>query len=287
MMSAFLALGAAGLYGVADFIAGLATRGRSAIGMALFSQGVGLVVLAILAFLTSPQPPLASDLMWAVAAGVAGPISLILLYRGLADGLISVVAPVTGVCTIAFPVALGTLALGEQPTPTVLFGVAVAAASVVLLGLVAPAEGATSARPTRLMIPFWLAVASGITGGIFFVALDRTSADSGLWPMVAARVTGVSGMALFALLSRQLSIWARQAREVPRVAFAGVFDAFAGAAYLLAVRGGSVAIVVTLVCLYPAVTVFLARVFLGERLTGWQKAGIVLAAASVVLITKP
>ena len=79
MMSALLALGAAGLYGVADFIAGLATRGRSAIGMALFSQGIGLVVLAILAFLATPQPPLASDLMWAVAAGVAGPISLILL----------------------------------------------------------------------------------------------------------------------------------------------------------------------------------------------------------------
>ncbi len=287
MFAAMLALGAAGLYGVADFIAALATKGRSAIGMALFSQGVGMLVLVMLAAFTSTGTPARADLLWGACAGVVGPISLILLYRGLADGYISVVAPVTGVVSIAFPVAFGAVALGQQPTAMVLLGVAVAAASVVFLGLVAPTEAPLSARTSALMAPFWLAVGSGFAGGLFYVALQRTSAGSGLWPMVAARCTGVSLMFLGGVLLRQLANWRKQVSQVPQVVVSGVFDAFAGAAYLLAVRRGSLAMVVTLVCLYPAVTVFLARVFLAERLTRWQQAGMVLAAASVLLITRP
>ncbi len=284
MLAVALALGAAGCYGIADFIAGLAAKGRSAIGIALFAQGVGLLVLSALALLALGNQPSPADLLWGAAAGIAGPLSLILLYRGLADGLISIVAPVSGVCGIAFPVAVG-MALGDRPAALALVGIGAAVVSVLLLGRSTPSDAA-GAPSRKLVAPFWLAVAAGAAGGIFYIALERTAEQAGLWPLVAARVTGVSAMTLVGLLSGRLGNWTREVRGVPKVGFAGVLDALASGAYLLAVRGESMPIVVTLVCLYPAVTVFLARLFLAERLSRWQQAGVALAALAVVLITK-
>ncbi len=54
--------------------------------------------------------------------------------------------------------------------------------------------------------------------------------------------------------------------------------------YLLASRSGDLAVAVTLVSLYPASTVVLARVVLHERLSRFQVVGMVGALVAVVLI---
>ena len=53
---------------------------------------------------------------------------------------------------------------------------------------------------------------------------------------------------------------------------------------MTAARIGPLSIVVTLASLYPASTVLLARVVLGERLSAVQMAGIVCALAAVLII---
>jgi len=68
------------------------------------------------------------------------------------------------------------------------------------------------------------------------------------------------------------------------VIFAGVMDMLANALYLLATRQGPLSIVVTLSSLYPASTVLLARIVLGERLRPWQVTGVGCALAAVALI---
>jgi drug/metabolite transporter (DMT)-like permease len=47
---------------------------------------------------------------------------------------------------------------------------------------------------------------------------------------------------------------------------------------------GQLAIVAVLTALYPAVTVLLARAFLAERWTHGQAAGLLTAAAAVILV---
>ena len=64
----------------------------------------------------------------------------------------------------------------------------------------------------------------------------------------------------------------------------GVVDMVANALYLLAARIGPLSVVVTLSSLYPASTVLLARVVLGERLNVWQIAGAGCALAAIALI---
>jgi len=77
----------------------------------------------------------------------------------------------------------------------------------------------------------------------------------------------------------------RLAAPVARMAIAGgALDMLANALYLLATRYGPLSVVVTLASLYPASTVLLARVVVGERLNGWQVAGVACALAAIALI---
>ena len=64
----------------------------------------------------------------------------------------------------------------------------------------------------------------------------------------------------------------------------GALDMIANALYMIAARVGPLSIVVTLASLYPASTVILARVVLGERLSVVQGIGIGCALAAVLII---
>jgi drug/metabolite transporter (DMT)-like permease len=103
-----------------------------------------------------------------------------------------------------------------------------------------------------------------------------------MWPLVASRGVSVLFFGPLALVSRA-SI--RMPMRVAALALVcGVIDMLANALYLLATRHGPLSIVVTLSSLYPASTVLLARVVLGERLNLWQIFGVGCALAAVVLI---
>ena len=220
--------------------------------------------------------------MWGAAAGITGGIGVALLYRALAIGSMAIIAPITAVCAVIVPVA-AALAFGERPGTAALAGIALAIFAIVLVS-----------RPKRTVAPLRLsggiadtrgagtALASGIAIGLFFITLAQASADAGLWPLVAARAASSALFVLLALAARRSM---RMPRSVVTIAVAGgLLDMLANVLYLLATRFGLLSMVVTLSSLYPASTVLLARVVLGERLSRVQTIGIVCALAAVVLI---
>lgn len=103
-----------------------------------------------------------------------------------------------------------------------------------------------------------------------------------MWPLLVARGTSTLLFASAALVARVPLAWPR--RVLALAAVGGGLDMLANAMYLLAARRGALSIVVTLVSLYPASTVVLARVFLDERVGLTQGVGIVFALAAVLLI---
>jgi drug/metabolite transporter (DMT)-like permease len=275
-----LALASAVVYGAADFLGGLASRKTSVFGVVALSQLVGLAaLLALLPWLGGPVG--ADDLAWGAAAGLAGAAGLVLFFRTLARGVMSVIAPVTAVTAAAVPVLVGLLG-GDRIGPWAAAGIILALAAVVLVS----AEGGLSALRTARPATLAPALAAGSAFGLFFVLLDRTSGDSGLTPLVTARLASVGLVVVLALAARQSVRVTRPA--LPLVAVSGVGDMTANALFLLATQAdGQLAITGVLASLYPVSTVVLAQLLLRERLVGAQMAGLGTAVAAVVLITLP
>ncbi len=93
--------------------------------MVIGSEVVGLVVLLVLVFLTGEPLPQVQNLLMAAVAGAAGGFGLILLYRALAGGQMSVAAPISAVLAAAIPVLVSIIWLG-WPDPLVLAGLLLA-----------------------------------------------------------------------------------------------------------------------------------------------------------------
>ena len=274
-MSYLLAIASAAFYGAADFIGGLASRRAHTSAVVVVSGITGLAVLGVLIPLMPPSAPAPRDMAWGAVAGLLGGAGLGFLYRALAIGTMSVIAPTTAVCGVSIPVIAGIL-LGERPSRLTTAGMALALVAIVLVSQEKREDGTVRSRGIGL------ALLSGVAIGFFYLALAETSPAAGLWPLLASRAASVTLFAAAAVVSRQSL---RMAAPLTRLVIAcGVLDMVANALYLVASRGGPLSVVVTLVSLYPASTVILARVVLAERLSAWQVAGVVCALVAVVMI---
>ena len=205
-----------------------------------------------------------------------------LLYRALAIGRMAVVAPTTAVCAVVVPV-LVSVALGERPGPLAAVGMLLGLGAIVLVSQQTVAESAVPGRGDagRLPAGVGMALVSGVAIGFFLLCLAQTRTEAGLWPILASRGTSVVLFGLAAAVGRR-------SLRIPGVLLltlaGGVIDMSANALYLIAARQGLLSIVVTLTSLYPASTVLLARVVLGERLNLRQVAGVACALAAIALI---
>ena len=279
-------------YGSADFLGGLGARRIATIWVVAISQASGLLLLAVLLPLLPDSSPTLRDLAWGGVAGIAGGSGVALLYRALAVGLMSVVAPTTAVCAIAIPVVVG-VSLGERPGWSAAAGILLAGVAIVLIsqsGESYQSLGGGEARdasPRRAGRPHsqravLIAILSGVLIGLFLVALERPSSDSGLWPLLVARVASVSFFLPAALRARNSFPRTRGAMLLMSVC--GILDMSANVLYMLAVRLGTLAVVATLASMYPATTIVLARLILHERLRLIQWLGVVCAATAILLI---
>ncbi|MBE1562902.1 drug/metabolite transporter (DMT)-like permease [Nonomuraea africana] len=262
------------MYGTADFCGGLATRRSRVLSVVVLSQIAGFaLVLAMLPVL--PGAPSEAAVTWGLGAGLAGAAGLVLFYRALATGVMSVVAPTTAVTSAALPVLFGLIS-GERPAAVQLVGIALALLSVLLVSR----SPATEQRSSLTSIATALAAGAGFGG--FFILLGQAPEGSGLWPLVGARIASISLVVLLALVTRRTLKPGEGALGI--IALAGVLDMAANVLYLLAEQEGLLSLVAVLVSLYPASTLVLARYVLGERLQGIQVAGVAFALGAVALI---
>ena len=277
-MAYLLATLAAVFYGAADFTGGMVAKRVATIPVVLLSQATGLVMVAVFLPLFSTAAPRSADLWWGAAAGLAGGVGVGLLYYGLAIGTMSVVAPTTAVLAVAIPV-VASIALGERPGWLAVAGILVGIGAIALVSRPTVNAQAT-ARPSGLGV----ALIAGVAIGLFLLALAQARSASGLWPLLTARLASVGLFAVIAVVGRRS---VRMPVKLAAVAVGGgALDMLANTLYLLAAQLGPLSPVVTLSSLYPASTVLLARAVLGERLNGWQTAGVAAALLAVVLIVR-
>ncbi len=272
--SVVFGLASAAAWGAGDFSGGLASKRTSVYGVVIASQVVGIILLFALALIFAGPLPTPTELLWGGAAGMAGAIGLIALYRALATGQMGVAAPVSAVLAAGVPVVFGALIEG-LPGGWQMAGFGLA---LIAVWFISRADGVTL-RLRALGLP----LVAGLGFGAFFVLIDQASATSILWPVVAARAASISTLIGVAGLARQPA-WPER-RHLPLVALSGMLDAGGNAFFMLAAQAGRLDVASVLSSLYPASTVGLAWLILKERLTRAQLVGIVAALAAIILIT--
>jgi len=281
MESVLLALASAVAWGVSDFMGGQNSRRVAMAAVLLISQAVGLAMLLPLATLHSAPRLDAPAVGFAMAGSASGLIGITALYRGMAVGAVSIVAPISATGA-AVPVLFG-LVRGERATPIQSLGIALALIGIVLASRAAGEPNGVK-RPV-VARGVGLAIVAALGFGGFFVLLHEASNRDVLWAAVLQRLTGLCLVAIAALVLRpSLRVgWAR----MPSLVLVGVLDTGANVLYAYASTLGLVSLAAVLASLFPVVTVILARVVLNERLSPSQGAGVVCALTGVALISVP
>ena len=275
-----IALGAlvALAYGSGDFLGGISTKRLPTVTVLLVSQSFGLAAAVVLVVALRDAPPPAHIFVLSAAAGVVAVIALGLLFRGLALGRMSIVAPLSAIGGGVLPVVWGLLR-GERPSGLALAGVGVALVAAAIVGRGAEHDPAVTISP-RLELA--LGAGAGVGFGVVFILLAESSSGSGMWPVFIARCASVPVLAVAAVVLGRSPRMARA--DIAPVAGAGLCDVGANALVVLAVRRGLLSLVAPVASLYPATTVVLARFVLHERIGRQRAGGLALGLVGLALI---
>jgi drug/metabolite transporter (DMT)-like permease len=286
MLPFVLALAASAAWGSADYLGGRASRGMSAFGVATLSKTVGALGLALVCVALGEWPS-GAEAAWALGAGLSGAVALPALYRALALGPMSLVAPLTA-CGGAVPVIVA-LAGGEVPGPITSGGLVVAFVGAVVVSRPAHPEAAV---PGMRRVALGYALAAALAIGLALTLLQQGAQAEGDSALGMSLVAAVTTATILAAVTATSSARDRAERRfvlpppsmLAAVAACGVLDVTANALFAQASADGRAAVVAVLGSLYPLATVLMARAWLGERLSTSQGAGVVAAMAGVAAI---
>ena len=274
-MTVLLGLLAALSVGTSDFLGGLASRRADPVVVTATSTAAGFLLAFIAAVIVAGEVTLA-DLGWGALGGVALVFGLVALYAGYARARVSIAAPVAGVGAAGLPVIVEAL-FGDDALSS-------AATAGIALGLVAIGLVSISRSDQRGSVGSSVLYGLGGAGGIglLFVCLANSADDSGLWPIVAARGSGLGVLAVI-MGAKRLGPSMPRRGWLLAIAIAALVTA-GNTMFLVASRVGSTSVAVVLNSFFPAVTVFWAWLVFRERLRNVQVVGLAVALVAVGLI---
>ena len=270
-----LALSSALAYGAADFIGGVGSRRYSSFQVVLVGQAAGALVMLV-AGLMLPGSPATPDFAWALLAGFGSAAGSIFLFRGLARGLMGLVAPISAVGAALLPVLVG-VARGERRSWLVWVGVLAA-----LPGIWLVSRETTPDRPGRTRGALVDGAIAGAGFGILFIALAQVSDGAGLLPLAANQLAGAILTMVAATVLGQP--WRPRRGVLGWGSASGVLGAAGTLAFMVATGATGLGIAGVLASLYPAVTVLLAAGVLGERIGAGQRTGIGICTLAVAIL---
>lgn len=262
------------VWGAGDFAGGVASRRGNALSVVLFSQLIGGILLVGLAAVFARSVPPVGHLLSGGLAGIFGVLGLTGLYKGLAQGRMGLVAPLSAVVTALVPMTFSFFVEGFPGWLRIIgFGIAMTA-----VWFLSSPGGNSKMGQGELR----LSLLAGLGFGLFFIFMDHASSQSVLWPLVAARAAAISVMVIFLAFTRQMAT--PPPGQFTFIALAGILDAAGNAAFATAAHLGRLDIAAILASLYPASTVLLAWLVFSERLGRRQWFGVATAGVALVLI---
>jgi drug/metabolite transporter (DMT)-like permease len=285
LLSILYGILSAGTWGAADFIGGLASKHTSPYRVLFLAEIAGLIPFIVIALLIRETVPPLGDMLLGAVSSLVGLGGLLLLYRALASGQMTIAAPVSALFAALIPVVFGFFSLGA-PSLTTLIGFGLAFLAVWLISQTDPRDWRSPLKGLRGIsgiASLRLPLLSGLFFGLYFLVIHRATLNAFFWPLVAARFAGFAMFGLFALFTRQPALPPREVWALCVVN--GIIDIAGNGFYVLAAQAGRLDVAAVLSALYPASTVLLAWIVLKEKINWLQAVGVLLAFAAIILFT--
>ena len=235
-----LALTASLSWGLGDFLAGLRTRRLPVVTVLVVSQAAGLSTIALVVAIRGIGPPDGRYLFFGSLAGVAGAVGLAALYRGLAVGPMSVVAPISGTAAVV-PVVAGVVT-GERPSAAQAAGIALAVVGVVLASRAHASHGGHQGEPRA---PAWRSSQRWLSASYWLPWVRR--ARGSVLGHFRHEGTSFSLLVLTALVLRPS--FALRERDLPVLLLIGVLDTAGNALFAVATTKSLLALAAVLAAL--------------------------------------
>ena len=317
MTAIVLALLASLGWGLSDFVGGVSSRRLPLRAVVSCMIAGGLLTAAVAAAITGSSYPGSIILIPGAIAGLASVTAIASLYKGLAIGSMSVVAPISAAYPVV-PVAWG-LAQGERPTTVQFAGMALVVIGVMLASYVrerdraehgspAAAQGgdmeqgrvaviplpdlgeglvdrvrrdAAAHRP-RTLASVGLGIVAALASGTVLTAISSASETDPFWGLIITRGVGLAVMLAVVAMGR--SGFGVRPRQTPILFAVGVLDTVATGLFAIATTYGYLSVVSVIAALFPLGTIALARLALGERIQPQQSVGVTAALGGVALV---
>jgi drug/metabolite transporter (DMT)-like permease len=276
-------LGAALSWAIATLASSRSSRMIGAFSVIAWVMTVGLVAAVGPALLATPVTLEPLELLGLLVVGISYNAGLLLVYAALSIGRVSLVAPI--VATEGAVAAVIAVALGEPLGLATAILLAVIAAGVVLSAIERSVDAEQVARAvdpgtTRRTVFLAIGAAAAFSVGLVVSGRLGIAGMPPAWVIVAARLVGVTAIAIPLALARRLRL-TRPA--VPLVIVAGVLEALGSGLYVIAARDG-VAAAAVLSSQFAAIAAVFAFFVFGERLQRVQLVGVVLVAVGVAAL---
>lgn len=266
-------------WGVTDFLGGFYNRRLALATILVVTQLAGLAGIAIVAVVLADGALGARELAIAVCAGAINIVGLAALFRGLAVGKMSIVAPITATSAI-LPIAAGLLA-GERPSSLQALGILAAMAGVVAAAT--PGEEQHDAEVSNARLSLILAAIASVGFGLGQIGIAEVADDTDiLWTILGLRIGAVAALAVGIMAIRPR--FDSPGGLIAPLILMGLLDVAAPTFFAAGTQEGLLSVVAVLAALYPAVTVLLARAILKERVTPVQGTGTIAILGGVALI---
>ena len=317
MLAIFFGLLSAVLWGATDF---LSRKTSKSIGYYLtvgYIQLIGCIVSVAFAFLYGEHLPFLEPnfLLLNVVLGLLVLVSFVFLFRGLSQGTMSIVGPISGGMGPAVAVVLSVIILGQVVVLIDAYAIAGVIVGVILSGVkfselrsgllhtgVLPTLSSDSklcestARGDACFDGMWgglritkglgSAIVSAVAAGAVYLGLGVLIPQYGwLFPTIIIKATGALAAFGFMLLAKG-GFKIPNSRTMLWLILMGTMDLAGILAFSFGIltAGGYLPIVVTFSGLSGMVVLMLARLFYQEKLDTVQTAGIFLVIAAAMTL---
>ena len=277
-------LGAAVCWAVSTLCSSRSSRRSDPLVVVAWMMLVGLVITAPLAVAAgSPERAPASAWAWLAISGAGNVGGLVLVYRAMRHGQVSLVAPL--VCTEGAIAAVIALVAGERVAPVALVTLAVIAVGVCVAAIPARTPTGQPVSPHRAghARAVGLAALAAVVFGASLYATGRAGTElPSAWVVLAARVVGTVALAAPLALAGRLRI----APGTPPLLLlaSGVAEVLGFFSFTWGARHG-IAIASVLSSQVAALSLLGAYLVFGERLGRLQLGGVAVVIVAVAVLS--